>query len=252
MQLSQISLRSVSGEGDRAIICGGTRSGKSSLAAGSPSVPFERSLIYDFAHRYKKSRILIVDTKPRFRAQWTADGRGARRVYRKWRYGQPIPDSVLVAPAVKGDLERAWRRGNVAICQGTANDATLIAYTMHEFLDSADGKIPLLMYVDEAMDFYGPTGLPLPRTGNPILQAMRAGGERNVSELIATQRAKFISGQLWELLERLYLFRLELPGDMKRIQEMGVPPGLTAPDENHIFKYFSKLERKKVFGPYKI
>lgn len=252
MDLSQISLRSVNGEGDRGIICGGTRSGKSSLAAGSPTIPFNRSLIYDFAHRYKSSRILLVDTKPRFRAEWTADGRSAKRVYRKWRYGQPIPNSVLVGLGQPGDLARAWRRGNIAICQGSHEDATIIARTMHAFLDSADGKIPLLMYVDEAMDFYGTTGLPLPRSGNPILQAMRAGGERNVSELIATQRAKFISGQLWELLERLYLFRLELPGDMKRIQEMGIPPGVTPPTENHIFKYFSKLDRGNVFGPYKI
>jgi hypothetical protein len=249
MQLSQISLRSTKGEGDRGIICGGTRSGKSSLASGSPSIPFGVTLLGDFYKRYPTGRILIADTKPRFRAEWTADGMSAKRVYKKWRYGAPVPGSVLVPPGDTVGLDRAWRRGRIAICQGVAEDAAPIARIMRTFTDSGDGRRPLLLYIDEAMDFYGPTGLPKPGTGNPILQGMRAGGERDVSVLMATQRAKFVSGQLWELLERLYLFRLELEGDMKRIREMGVPAELEAPEENHVFKYWSKLDRKRIFGP---
>ncbi len=252
MELSQISLRSTSGEGDRGILCGGTRAGKSALASGSNDIPFESTLLGDFHRRYPSGRILIADTKPRFRAQWTSDGLSAARVYKKWRYGAAIPGSILVEPGDAVGLERAWRRGRIAIVQGTAEMAAPIAWTMRDFTDSGDGKRPLLLYADEAMDFYGPTGLPKPGTGNPILQGMRAGGERAVSVLIATQRAKFISGQLWELLERLFLFRLELPGDMKRIAEMGVPPGLTAPLENHVFKFWTKLDRDRIWGPYRL
>ncbi len=243
MRLSQISLRCTAGEGDRAIICGGTRAGKSALAGGAKRVPWNMSLLADFANRYTSGRILIADTKPRFRAEWTADGRSAKRVYKKWSYGPVIPDSILVPPGDALALDRAWRRGRIAICQGSDEDAAQIAYIMRRFTDTGDGKRPLLLYVDEAMDFYGPTGLPKPRTGNPILQAMRAGGERAVSVLIATQRAKFISSQLWELLERLYLFRLEMEGDMKRIREMGVPDWLEPPEENHVFRYWTKLDR---------
>lgn len=252
MQLSQISLRCTQGEGDRGIICGGTRSGKSSLAAGSPTIPWRLSLLADFHNRYPTGRILIADTKPRFRAEWTADGRSARRVYRKWRFGPVVPGSVLVQPGDKLGLDRAWRRGRIAICQGVAEQAPPIAWIMRQFTDQGDGRRPLLLYVDEAMDFYGPTGLPKPSTGNPILQAMRAGGERAVSVLMATQRAKFVSGQLWELLERLYLFRLEMEGDMKRIREMGVPAWMQPPEENHIFRFWSKLARTERYPPMRL
>lgn len=252
MHLSEISLRCHDGEGDRAIICGGTRAGKSALAGGAPSVPWNLSLLADFNSRYRTGRILIADTKPRFRAEWTADGRSAARHYKKWRYGAPIPGSVLVPPGDSLALARAWRRNRIAICQGTAEDAVPIAWVMRHFTDEGDGRRPLLLYVDEAMDFYGPTGLPKPRTGNPILQGMRAGGERAVSVLMATQRAKFVSGQLWELLERLYLFRLEMEGDMKRIREMGVPEWVEPPVENHVFRYWTKLQRDAHYPPFRL
>lgn len=243
MRLSQISLRCTEGEGDRGIIAGGTRAGKSALAGGAKHIPWSLSLLADFATRYPSGRILIADTKPRFRAEWTADGLSASRLYKKWSYGPSIPGSIYVPPGDTLALDRAWRRGRIAICQGTDEDARKIAYVMRAFTDTGTGKRPILLYVDEAMDFYGPTGLPKPGSGNPILQGMRAGGERAVSVLIATQRAKFISSQLWELLERLYLFRLEMEGDMKRIREMGVPLWLEPPEENHVFRYWTKLER---------
>lgn len=252
MQLSQISLRSSRGEGDRAILCGGTRSGKSALAAGSPEIPFRLSLLGDYHHRYPRGRILIADTKPRFRAEHLPDGRSAARLYRKWRYGPTIPGSVYVPPGDLLALERAWRRDRIAICQGTIDDVAPIASVLHKFISQGDGRRELLVYLDELMDFYGPTGLPKPGTRDPALHAMRAGGERGVSVLAATQRSKFVSGQLWELLERLYLFRQDSAADMKRIREMGVPPELEPPRENHLFRYWTKADREHIWGPYRL
>src|SRR5437868_4153609 len=70
--------------GERALVVGGTRVGKSTL------VDF---LLREFARLYA-CEVLILDTKPRFRAQFSPFGRDAAHHYEKWAPGPTIPGFV--------------------------------------------------------------------------------------------------------------------------------------------------------------
>lgn len=96
---------------ERGFAVGGTGCGKSTLA--------EQEIDW-FGSRYRDSRILIADTKPRFRADRQLDGLSAHRRYRRWGHGRAVPDSVLWEPRDKGfGLETAWElEHRIVIAQG--------------------------------------------------------------------------------------------------------------------------------------
>src|ERR1039458_1350813 len=92
---SRLSLR----RNDRALLTGGTRSGKSTLGD---------YLGASFTTQFKNlgARRMILDTKPRFRAQWRMSGRTAKKIYKNWGYGAYVPDSILIDDPA--DLRAAW------------------------------------------------------------------------------------------------------------------------------------------------
>src|ERR1700721_4886999 len=96
--------------GDRAFAAGGTQSGKSTLCAGSPEYDFTNSLCGNWIARYNNDsdngRLLIIDSKPRFRAAFRVDGISDARRYRNWGYGPEIPGSTRVNA---GDIDGSWR-----------------------------------------------------------------------------------------------------------------------------------------------
>src|SRR5947208_3462555 len=74
---------------ERGFIAGGTGAGKTFLA---------ELQIQGYVNEYKKQNgiALILDSKPRFRAQWLETGISASRLYRKWDHGKPLKNSYLV------------------------------------------------------------------------------------------------------------------------------------------------------------
>lgn len=102
------------------------------------------------------------------------------------------------------------------------------------FKEQRDAR-PSLLYVDEGMDFYGPTGNA--RFGNAIQRCFRAGREKGLATLLGVQRPKSINLQTLTEANVLYLFRLDFVEDVKRLQEMGYPKTAGAPDEDHRFRY---------------
>lgn len=239
ISLDAISLR----KGERGLLIGGTGSGKSSLAT---------PIIEDFHDRYDNSRILVLDTKPRFRAEWELTGVSTKWRYRRMDHGTTLPGSVVVHEPT--DLDSAWRLGHrIAIAQTDAGtDLARLCAITRRFIAQARSSRPQLLNVDEMLDFYGPTGAPRAGTGNELVIANRAGRERGLSVLDAAQRLKGFPVQILETMSKLYLFRLDFLSDATRLAECGAPPHMQPPTEDWLFYYWTKLARTDIFGPYRL
>ena len=128
------------------------------------------------------------------------------------------------------------RMSNVVIIQTDTVDAEAakVMQLVELFRKTAGRNRKRAIFFDEIMDFYNQQGSPLRGCGNVAVRCARAGAERDLTSLFATQRAKGIPTQLWELLNKLYLFRLDLVQDLTRIREAGIPPTMLPPEEDHV------------------
>src|SRR5579862_3653776 len=86
---------------DRAIIMGTSDSGKSTLA---------NHQLTAFRNDYPNARILVSDTKPRWRGERLTDGTSAKRLYKKMAPGDFIPGAVIVQHP--RDWALAWDKAN--------------------------------------------------------------------------------------------------------------------------------------------
>ena len=242
--------------GDRAFAAGGTQSGKSTLCAGSPDYPFKDSLcgqwLATYGNNKDNGRLLIVDSKPRFRAAYRPDGLSDARRYKNWGYGPEIPGSTRVDAGDVDGFWRAMRLSRIIIVQTDSVDteAPKVMQLVELFRKTSGKNRKRLVFFDELMDFYNQSGMPLRGCGNVALRCARAGAERDLTALYATQRAKGVPTQLWELINKLYLFRLDMLHDLDRIRESGIPMEMWPPEEDHIFRYWTKRDRRHVYGPY--
>lgn len=197
-----------------------------------------------------EARELLLDSKPRYRAQYVIRGRGPKRRYKNWDHGQTVPGSVLVDDPE--ELGMAWDMGyRRCIVQGESSaDVPRLVDVAMAFLQDSRASRPQLLRVDEMLDFFFPNGAP--RGGNDvILRANRSGRERGTAVINCSQRTKGIPTQVMEELTRLYAFRLDFVTDAKRFPEMGAPP-FEPPEDDHVFKYWYKKDRRKIWGPYKL
>ncbi len=239
LSLDRISLR----ERDRGLVIGGVDSGKSTLAD---------FLGAEFVRRYygKGGRRLILDSKPRYRAQYDARGVSAARRYRRWSHGEYVPGAIVVDDP--GELSGAWAMGArtvIAQCDG-ANDLARLVMTARAFLADSRRNRPQLVQVDETLDFYHANGAP--RGGDDtITQIARAGRERGTGGLFCAQRTHGLSATLMAELNRLYAFRVDNVRDRKRFQEFGAPE-FPNPAERHEFYYWWKGDYSHVWGPYRL
>lgn len=237
--LADLSLR----ERERGLVIGGTGSGKSTLAD---------QLGTEFDRRYaaRGGRRLIIDSKPRYRAEWTVRGKQAAPRYRKWGHGPVVPGSVVVDEPEQ--LPMAWHMGaRVVIVQGEGlADVPRLTRTARAFYADANAGRPQLLQVDEGLDFYHGNGVA--RGGDDVFsQAARAGRERGLGLLFGSQRTKGIPAVLLSELTKLWAFRLDNVADSKRYQEMGAPP-FPNPVREHTFYYWTKADYEKVWGPYRL
>ena len=193
-----------------------------------------------------------LDTKPRYRAQWETSGVTAQRRYRHWGHGQVIADSVAVSNP--SDLERAFGMATTVIVQGAGGRKPrpeLCAACVQVFHAGARSSRPQLLQVDEVRDHYHSNGAPFGGF-DAIGMAVTGGRELGESVLICSQRTKGIPPSVMEELTKLYLFRLDFLRDAGRLQEMGAPITLRPPRVPFVFKYWTKADYEKVWGPYKL
>ena len=235
-----ISLR----ERERAFLLGGTGAGKSTL---------EEMLIADFYHRYKTSRILILDSKPRFKADYFVNGMSAKRLFRHWNPDTiSIPGSVLIRTA--DQLEDAWRLGARIVIAQAENSIQYprLVHAAEKFYNQARFSRPQMLCVDETADFFHQNGSPIGGS-DALIRIARSGREKGTAALYCTQRAKSIPASIIAELSQLYLFVLDAEVDLKRCVEMGAPDWIEPPANDFEFMFWAKKrDRHNVYGPYTI
>lgn len=226
---------------------GGVGSGKSTLMD---------ILGADWVTRYRRhhARRLILDSKPRYRAQYHVRGMSARRRYSKWAHGNPVAGSILIEDPE--DLELAFNteisqgvKANTVIIQGESSaDIPRLIKAAGLFLRSSRANRPQLLQVDETLDFFHSNGAT--RGGDDaIIRAARAGRERGTAALYGAQRTKGVPPTLMEEMERLYAFRIDFKSDAKQLQAMGAPE-FDMPTRKREFFYWYKESYDRIYGPY--
>lgn len=179
------------GKAERALIIGGTRSGKSTL--------MDHFIRYIVSSR-PNVQILLLDSKPRFRAEIERWGpgnkfaRNAERHYKDWESGPIIPGSVRVDIHAEKPLMGYWKENDpcrVAIAQ------TELATERPQLLGIADDwyqvrsrKSDRVLAVDELLDYYHRNSLSIHPAKDTPLKVVRAGGERGFGGLYGAQRPK--------------------------------------------------------------
>lgn len=190
MQLSEITPK----KADRALIIGGTRSGKSTLMDH-----FMRQIVKERPN----VQILLLDTKPRFRTEIERFGPGNRMVrnadyhYKDWESGPVIPGSYRINIHSEEPLKGLWKpddRCRIAVAQ------TELPTERRRLLQIADGwynvrqrKSDRVLAVDELLDHYYRNSLSIAADTDAPLKVVRAGGERGFGGLFGAQRPKRVA-----------------------------------------------------------
>lgn len=238
-QLSQIGLHWKKGWTDRGLALGGTGVGKSTVC---------EELIDTAMNDHAKLQVLILDTKPRFRAQWELNGTSAAKRYKNWDHGAPIANSYAInLDDPTFGFANAWKLGaRITIAQSdNAADFGRILEAAEVFYAGARASVPRLIYADEVMDFFTMQGRAV---GNNwvLLKSARAGRERGLGCLYASQRAKGIPLQLVQELSQLYLFMLDNVYDIEQLVKVGgVPADIVEyiPEDPYDFYYWNRYNK---------
>ncbi len=210
----------------RMLTVGMTESGKSTLA--------ERLITMWLQEYGQRARVLIVDSKPRFRARWRLDGWPADYLYKKWAKdhgSQSFPESVLIdLNHIAASLKRIWDQkvplpagesSRVAIAQGKLTVLPWLSAAANVAYDLARAGRETLVYYDELADFFGTSGMA--SRGEPSLQIIRSGREKHVSFLASSQRPKGIPKSALTEMTSAAIFNVAYEEDLKHLQEMGFP-----------------------------
>lgn len=242
----------VQGPGERHLIYGGTRTGKSSYM--------------DWSIRHiQKSRptcmILVADTKPRFRAENIINPRAyslrlnaaKEGIYDSWTAGPVVPNSVRVELSSPHPFRGLWdmkdHPAEVAIMQSDElSDWKLMNALMHEFVAKQVKGRERLVVVDEGLDFYQRNTLGIDSRRDVVLRTARAGGERNIGLMLGAHRPHGIPPLLNTLSSRVTLFHLRYDHDMRYLRDMGVREE-NSPDGNYIFNHYTIEPGGKVSNP---
>lgn len=114
---------------------------------------------------------------------------------------------------------------------------------MEDFIKSARAGRPQLIYVDEGLDFFHRNAM-AKGGSDAILRTARAGRERGISLLFASQRVKGIPIQIVSEMTKLYGFGLDVRDDQKRLEDFGYPyREYPLPLDDRIFRFWDKKHR---------
>lgn len=233
----------VPGRAERTIVYGGTRTGKSSYC--------------DWAARSIQSNrpdamTLLLDTKPRFRAETVAYGpglrlrRNAKKLYESWESGPVFPNSVVYPlesfdPESSNPFSGFYRRpGELVVLQsGDSGMRATMLRLSRKFVNMNPKRRERLLWVNEGMDFYQRNSYGVDARNDVILDAARAGGERGIGLLFEAHRPKGIPPLLNTLSSRVILFHLRFEGDMRYMWDMGMPENEESPSGNYVFKHYT-------------
>lgn len=233
----------VQNPGERHIVYGGTRTGKSSFMDWS---------IRHIQDTRPRAWNLIADTKPRFRAETIAYGPGNKwrksaekeGIYSDWAAGPVLPNSVVVPFESEHPLRGLWdsdrRPGEVAIMQGsTRAHRELMVLLMRHFVDRKVGNVERNVIVDEGLDFYEQNAGSINWKDDVLVHIARAGGERVIGLFFGAHRPYGVPRLLNTMAGRLTLFHLVFRNDMQLLNAMGIPDE-EPPNGNYVFRQYAR------------
>jgi len=218
--------------GQRGVCIGQTGCGKSTLST---------ELVRRFLKDYPLSRVLIVDSKPRYRA--THKRNGLYLFYPKWAKGDTINGSIAIHSA--SAVMPAFRFSRCVVLQSLHPNAREVDHFEEEAFEatrklfrSSHETSPTLLYVDEYYDLITGGGLS-GNTDRRVLQVIRAGRERYMSALISTQRPRSIPLPTLTEATKYYIFTLEYEEDIEYMRKHG--PMLTRTPTGFQFVFYERL-----------
>lgn len=205
--------------GERVGTLGGSRAGKSAW------MEWEAREIQDSR---PSAAQLIMDSKPRFRAQterhpwFPKQRRDARRRYDTWASGPTIPNSVAVDIWGEHPFRGLWskdRPGEIAIMQGeTRQDHIRMLQLAMSFVKAQWKNRERRLVFDETLDFYARNGYCIDSKNDVLYLAARAGGERGIGSEFGAHRVYGIPHLILMQISRLNLFHLVNDHDMRHLQ----------------------------------
>lgn len=218
--------------GQRGVCIGQTGCGKSTLST---------ELVRRFLKEYRNSRVLIVDSKPRYRA--THKRNGWTLYYPKWAKGDTINGSIAVHKA--SQVMPAFRFTRCVVLQSLYPNAHEVDGFEEEAFEatrklfrSSHETSPTLLYVDEYYDLITGGGLS-GHTDRRVLQVIRAGRERYMSALISTQRPRSIPLPTLTEATKYYIFTLEYEEDIEYMRKHG--PHMSHAPHGYDFVFYERL-----------
>jgi hypothetical protein len=232
--------------GERHAIIGGTRAGKSALQDWS---------IREIQATRPQAMQILVDTKPRFRAEtekhlrpkWRRD---ASYRYSSWSKGPVVPNSVVVDiwddKPFAGTFERP---GEIVILQsGEADDWKRILALLDGFVKANLKGRERRIIVDEALDFYQRNTWGIDPKNDVFYRAARAGGERNIGIDLGVHRVHGVPPLILHMLSRVTLFHLRTDSDMKYLRDIGIKDA-ESPAGNYVFRQYRVQPGGKISDP---
>lgn len=203
--------------------------------------------------------ILVLDTKPRFRAETMPSGyqgksrKDASKLYEGWTKGPLLPNSVAVDMNSQHPFRGLWNEnhpGEIAIMQSDEmQDWKTMLHLTRWFIRKKTTRERLIV-VDEGMDFYQRNTMGISPMNDPILHAARAGGERAIGLMFCAHRPYGIPPLLNTLTSRVTLFHLKFNKDMQYLWAMGIPEGKKPPIGNYIFDQYVTQPGGTVSDPF--
>ncbi len=224
----------------RAFLVGETETGKTTLAEVLATM---YQNIYSLPKKHV--RTLVVDTKPRFKAEWELSGlhTNVSRRYAKWGIGSDTFKGSYAlnidGPGFYSQLQQVWRLGGHTAIIHTERESEWPAASecVTRFYEDYGAGYPRLVFVDELADFFKHRSL-----GDIFQRIARNGRERNCAMIACSQRPRKIPTEVMTEMKRLYMFFLSYLEDIKHIYEFGIPKDVQPP-LGHAFYMFDKTLR---------
>jgi hypothetical protein len=237
--------------GERVLTAGRSRTGKSSF------MDWELREIQDARPTCMQ---ILVDTKPRFRAQRIRgpisyrNRRNASKLYTSWQKGPVVPNSVLVPLWDDHPFRGLWNDNNpneIAILQsGEAQDWLRMLQLLKQFCAAHIKGRERRIIVDEALDFYGRTTWSIDPRNDVFYRVARAGGERAIGLELGAHRIHGLPPLVLNMLSRVNLFHLADDSDLIHLRRSVGIRDAESPQGDWIFRQWVVTPGGKLSEPF--
>lgn len=203
---------------------------------------------------------VLVDTKPRFRAEKQRgpflyrNRRDASKLYEHWAKGPVVPNSVVVPIWDEHPFRGLWHRDNpseVAIMQsGDSADWKRMLQLLTGFVAAHIKDRERRIVVDETLDFYNRNTWGIDSKNDVFYRTARAGGERNIGIELGAHRVHGLPPLILNMLSRVTLFHLADDGDMIHLRKSVGIKDAESPEGDYAFRQWVVAPGGKLSEPF--